>query len=465
MLETIYRCGYEILNEYYGAAALVWYDPAKPSEVFFYHGRSMSYHATNHYKSNAVQEERPLFFYAVDNETFYYSSIKESLEVINDNQGTIKGFGHNTVYKVTDGDVMNAEIVFEAKRDEEMSQLAPPTKYDHSNVRSGQSRQQRKAANLLISNEMMPIKAPANASKFIFRRLRVYRNGHLVNGIFYDVKGFGLVLLTTNTLEDAKIMMNKAISENQVLDIETHTLITREMASKKHGKFIEVPFGTRPYDVKSDAIDLNIWMVQEGVALKTALDYRRCKSLALTDRFTGKAISEMSRFPYVFLPKDNNRSSTNTELIYKDGNICTFKLKNPFCAKTYTFRNGRLAETDFNINNNNDKSKTLTTITQTAEKAFKEKNSNQIKLNLELDKINDVESLERELQLSLVEPYEVLTDAVKTLTAEIANVEGDKTVLNTDLKGGIIDLLQEASESIAAVFAEIEAVKGTESNK
>lgn len=104
LLEIIYKKGFKVLEEYDGAAALSFYDTKEPDTIYLYHGKSKLYN-----DSTTEIEERPLFYYQASPGIFYYSSIKESLEAINDTNGVIEMFEHNRIYKIKGGNVSSAK--------------------------------------------------------------------------------------------------------------------------------------------------------------------------------------------------------------------------------------------------------------------------------------------------------------------------------------------------------------------
>lgn len=104
LLEIIYKYGTKVLGEYVGGAALIWYEPDNPNVAYFWHGKSKTYPS-----SSILSEERPLFYLKEQDGSLYISSLEDSLVCINDTGGDIKSFDYNTVYKITNGDIDNAE--------------------------------------------------------------------------------------------------------------------------------------------------------------------------------------------------------------------------------------------------------------------------------------------------------------------------------------------------------------------
>lgn len=105
LLECIYKSrSFEVLSLYEGAAALAFYDTTKPNVMYLYHGSSPKF------KNATAIEERPLFYYQKDDNTLYYSSLKDSLKAIQSTKGEIISLPTNRVYKITDGNIATAEI-------------------------------------------------------------------------------------------------------------------------------------------------------------------------------------------------------------------------------------------------------------------------------------------------------------------------------------------------------------------
>ena len=93
---------YDILDQYEGYAALsmVWVD--NPESLYLYHG------ASREEKDEAIEEERPLFT-LLTSEGLYYSSMEESLTVINKSK-IVKPekLSHNEVFLIQNGTVIKS---------------------------------------------------------------------------------------------------------------------------------------------------------------------------------------------------------------------------------------------------------------------------------------------------------------------------------------------------------------------
>jgi len=104
---------YEVLSYYEGGAALLWYNPENPKELFAFKGASESaksygYNYTYYgsYSTPGPAEERPLYLVMTKNGT-YFSSIKASLFAAGFPMDSIKTVESNTVYTFRKGEVKN----------------------------------------------------------------------------------------------------------------------------------------------------------------------------------------------------------------------------------------------------------------------------------------------------------------------------------------------------------------------
>ena len=132
LLECIYRSNsFKVLEEYNGAAALVFSNIEEPNVLYCYHGASKS----NDYSTTKVEEERPLFYWRENMNSIYISSMENSLEAICGNESAkknIHAFDVNTVYKITNGDINKAEK-FVIDRSKAFKGYIPSYNYGHRN--------------------------------------------------------------------------------------------------------------------------------------------------------------------------------------------------------------------------------------------------------------------------------------------------------------------------------------------
>lgn len=102
---------YEVLSYYEGGAALLWYNPENPKELFAFKGASDSakscgynYAYYGSYSAPGPAEERPLYLVMTKNGT-YFSSIKASLYAAGFPMESIRTVESNTVYTFRKGEV------------------------------------------------------------------------------------------------------------------------------------------------------------------------------------------------------------------------------------------------------------------------------------------------------------------------------------------------------------------------
>ena len=90
---------YDILTEYEGGAALLWYDPDKPDVIYGFKGASPStiYHGFSSMQDFGDVEERPLHLTHLEGGV-YFSSLMEPLNAIGAELGKVLTLKANTVY-------------------------------------------------------------------------------------------------------------------------------------------------------------------------------------------------------------------------------------------------------------------------------------------------------------------------------------------------------------------------------
>ena len=293
LLEIIYtKKSFKVLGKYNGAAALVFTDTNEPNVVYVWKGASKFYD----YENNKVEEERPLFYYKETKNSLYISSIQESLEAIggkvNKNLFTFKT---NNVYKITDGDVEHAELIPISRvnaTQKDSSYTTSNNHYkNHTNAYSTHDiyreydymKNNKKdvivlpAVKEVLNNPNCKVVAPniynenllktqnEYEGRVYFNKLRYWKNGHLITGIFTWVKNYGFYKIGENSISEAeKTLYSKVglpfIHDDFVKDPDSSVLEHEEAL-----KF--VPF--KSYK----SIECNIHYFIDGVKVQTALDY------------------------------------------------------------------------------------------------------------------------------------------------------------------------------------------------
>ena len=93
---------YTVFKDYLGKGAFVFYS-GEPNTMYVFKG------ASKDYVSSKTEEERPLYYYR-ENGGIYYSSIKDSLEIIGGDDKTIIPFECNILYKIKDGRMSKVKV-------------------------------------------------------------------------------------------------------------------------------------------------------------------------------------------------------------------------------------------------------------------------------------------------------------------------------------------------------------------
>ena len=293
LLEIIYKNkNFKVLGKYNGAAALVFTDTNEPNVVYVWKGASKFYDLKNY----DVEEERPLFYYKETKNSLYISSIQESLEAIggkvNKNLFTFKT---NNVYKITDGDVEHAELIpiSRVNATQKDSSYTTSNNYykNHTNAYSTHDnyheydyiKNTKKDVIVLpavkevldtsnckivppnIYNENLLRTQNEYEGRVYFNKLRYWKNGHLITGIYTWVNNYGFYKIGEESIAEAeKNLYSKVglpfICNDFVKDSDSSVLMHEEAL-----KFI--PF--KSYK----SIECNIHYFIDGVKVQTPLDY------------------------------------------------------------------------------------------------------------------------------------------------------------------------------------------------
>lgn len=349
---------FKVLNDYNGAAALVYYKTNEPNVMYCYHG--MSKKAT--YDRIDI-EERPLYYYRESENSLYISSIYESLEMIGGNEFTIGEFGHNKVYKITNGDIDNAET-FEVDRSNSSQNynylyrsihLPTKAKYDsftniNSNVPSTKLKKDKKRNriknqnNLFDDDQLMQNIHTEKTIKNIndyngrvyFNKLRFYRNGHLINGIYTFIIGYGYYFLDEENPKLANDVFYKNVNK-EFLDGE----FIHNANNTTDMSYIPFVHGVDGKEIANPPLFYFI----DGICLKTELDFLQLKTYVKDGNMIldTERLSWASRHPIIDLNKPylNHKNQG----IMKDG--CLYN--GIYCMlgsdRIYKIKDGNLIDT------------------------------------------------------------------------------------------------------------------------
>lgn len=296
LLEILYKTkNYKVLSKYDGAAALVWTDTKEPNVTYYYHGKSRK---TDYFAEGNTVEERPLYYYQKSPTEVYVSSIEFSLYAIGGDGDTVGEFDHNTVYKVTNGNIKKAvktKIARTGRFQTGTKSSAHATYQRHSkSSHTPTSRARYGGGKLTRQSDRPQISADSERGKKLFasniykdtptelinnygnriymNKLRYWRTGHLITGIYTWVDGFGFYYLGENEKEADKRffdLVNKTFSGQDFVNDPT------KLVGKAKEKAF-VPFHSTT--VREITSALKFYMV-EGIRVKTSIDYYACLDL------------------------------------------------------------------------------------------------------------------------------------------------------------------------------------------
>lgn len=344
LLEILYKTGnFKVLSQYDGAAALIWQFLEEPNVVYFYHGKSAYYE-----HDTTFSEERPLFYYQEKRDSAYVSSLAESLKAIGGSDKTVHMFDHNTVYKVTNGDVKNA-VKYKISRIGRFQKHGygsysgygqgwnnyTPKNYKKTTPRNNSA---PSTAGVNIYSEKPIVNINQFGSKIYFNKLRYYRNGHTINGVYTYVKGHGFYYLG-HTIKDAESIF-WSFTNKYFLDGGFYE------ASELNKEDINDAFIPFKHDTKKGREISNppYFYFFDGIMLEHYLDY----AMAIHKESVGKGfslyeLSEMSKHPiidvtFVMRPENNQR-------IFLDGVLYNGTISPMESHRIYTIKGGNLIET------------------------------------------------------------------------------------------------------------------------
>lgn len=332
LLEIIYKTKkFKVLSEYNGAAALIFADNTNPNTVYCYHGSSKLYES-----SASETEERPLYYYRVNKNNMYISSIKESLYSIGGTVDTIKSFETNVIYKITDGNIDKAEKTkISRKGNHQRKTRQGSFSYgnygsnydayeDYGSCSSGFVEKNKKEDVKPYEKKILEkpdylnlIKENIDVNKYkgkvYFHQLRYQRNGHLITGIYTWIPKFGYYYLG-DEIQYAK----KTFKSFNNLYFHKGDFV------KEAPKDSIIPFKNYTGNL------IPMFFFHNGIRLKEHIDYLQVRS----GEFTIKQLSFCSKHAIIDVKSGSN--IVYEEGIKKDGII------SPLGAdKIYEFKLGK----------------------------------------------------------------------------------------------------------------------------
>jgi hypothetical protein len=338
LLECIYNdSSIKVLNEYIGGAALIFQNLEKPNVIYAYHGASRK-ELTD--EDTTKYEERPLYYYKEGRNSLYISSMAEPLVAIGGIlEKNIHEFDHNILYEIENGNIEKA-VKFKVNRDEaahkkgvisyhgqnfqkdlrqkshtpsntSQNMIGTRTMMSHTtnfSKRGKKSKKYKTLDNNIVRNIYEETDDLLYKSGITFKKLRYWRNGHLIEGIYTYVTGYGFYKLD----EDYDKAVDKSYDLlNNPFDISVGNFLNDKEPDYKSGNII-VPFAFKGKNPP-------LLYFQQGIMLENSLDYAAI--LGKYKTFSLENLSMMSRHPLIDITL--KRRNENDQRIIKDGKLYT----------------------------------------------------------------------------------------------------------------------------------------------
>ena len=343
--EILYKTKkFHVLSEYVGAAALAWTWIDEPNKLYLWSGASKQ---TQGSALITEIEERPMNVYCKNENSMFFSSLKNSLTVLGAAKKDDLQIDYNTVYVITDGDFKNAEKHKVSRRKVGQSEaiannyrgnyknyynvyeedycdwedmrtpkinITTPTKVDI---------EKHLMINLQNDKPLKPIADYGN--KIYSKSLRYWDRNTLINGIYIYIKNWGFKFAGNDIFTADKYVKNiKGLTFN------CETGYFNFDMSKQQG-FI-------PFEKNIDNVQFHYFI--DGVLLKTIEDYNRAIIIQkISKPIDYETLSHISKHPIIDMSITNTKSTAMLEGKVFTGNITELGFE-----KVYYFNNGILVK-------------------------------------------------------------------------------------------------------------------------
>jgi len=330
---------YHVLSEYVGTAACAWMWCNEPNKLYLWSGAS-KLHIDD--TDGKIFEERPLCVYNKSKNNMFFSSLEDSLTtiggVLNNN---IEQIAVNKVHIITNGDYKNCEKILCTRKNacQDDSYKAPRHNHyggnhrtqnyydtmlngciDYSNPSSAYCNVKNVTG--MDITEDIPLHNINNyLGKVYSKGLRYWKNGHVINGIYMYILGYGFKRLGDSYVEAyAEIEKNRGKVFSTGGDF-SYTITEGQIPIQKESK-----------------IQLHYFI--DGAMLKTHSDYIKCqemkKNMTSGTKYIGVVeLSSMSKHPVATM------LTSKKPPVYLDGGYYTGNCVELGFEKVYYFDNGK----------------------------------------------------------------------------------------------------------------------------
>lgn len=348
LLECLYKSkNIKVLDDYIGGAALLFQDLKEINVLYAFHGASRKETGD---KDPAKFEERPLYYYKENENSLYISSIWESLVAIGGTiDKTVFQFDHNIVYKITDGDIDKA-VKYKVNRCNSAQKKTFLSSYSNfqkgplntqanmtiiDRSRKNSRRTEKKAKYKTLNNTIISNIYDETDDKFFksginFKQLRYWRNGHLINGVYTFIKGFGFFALHTNSHEALNLSYNLLGKD---FDVNSSFFINDNVTPNYKSGNIITPFPLNKIN------EPPLLYFHRGIMLETVHDYDAITN-KFKETFTFEELSQMAKHPIIDLSL-KRKHDLNQEITF-NGALYTKKISFIQSGKIYDIEKGNL---------------------------------------------------------------------------------------------------------------------------
>ena len=343
--EILYKTKkFHVLSEYIGAAALAWTWIDEPNKLYLWSGASKLIQGS---ALITEIEERPMNVYCKNENSMFFSSLKNSLTVLGAAKKDDLQIDYNTVYVITDGDFKNAEKHKVSRKQVGQSEaIANNYRGNYKNYYNGYEEdycdwedmrtpkvnittptkvdiEKHLMINLQNDKPLKPIVDYGN--KIYSKSLRYWDRNTLINGIYIYIKNWGFKFAGNDIFVANMFIKNvKGLPFNYNDGTFNYTILNKE--------------GFIPFEKDVDNIQFHYFI--EGVLLKTLEDYNRAIIIQkMSKPIDYEILSHISKHPIIDMSITNTKSTAMLEGKAFTGNITELGFE-----KVYYFNNGILVK-------------------------------------------------------------------------------------------------------------------------
>ena len=349
LLEILYKTkDTAVLEEYIGGAALLFSNLNEPNVLFAFHGASKKEVGD---KGDTLFEERPLYYYQESRDSVYISSIEEALIFI----GGVKDknvfeFKHNILYKIKDGNVEKATAYKVDRKGAgqkkaygsgfSMGGKVVGINHHSSHSKKGKRKERSRSRRFKQIDNVSNIYDETVIegdfkSAIYYNKLRYWRNGHLIDGVYTYIKGFGLYKIGDQAA-DANNKLYQLMGE--YFSLEDGMFIDSNQVERRK------PFDNTlfmPFDLTGK--EPPVFFFYNGVMLETIQDFVALQG-SFGKNFSFENLSQMSKYPICRMRK-NRPDDDRQEIIY-NGQSYTNNFIPLQCNNCYNIEAGNLRSID-----------------------------------------------------------------------------------------------------------------------